>query len=124
MTEITKKTVNERDLTIYSIVGDFKGETLKDLLDQFYQSQYTANLVFDFSETKTVDISTDEIEGIIAHAKLYAHLRRSGKTAYIVSSEVNFGMGRMYVILAEMNNHPIPQRVFRSLEEAIKWFEI
>ncbi|RPH37899.1 MAG: hypothetical protein EHM86_05360 [Desulfobulbaceae bacterium] len=123
MTEITKKTIKELDLTIYSIAGDFRIKTLQDLLDQFYQSQYTANLALDFSEAKSPDISRDDLDEILAHAKKYAHLRSSGKTAFIVPSDINFGLARMYETVAEIRKHTILHNVFRTFEEAIKWFE-
>ena len=123
MTEITKKTVKDLDLTIYSIVGDFNIKTMQDLLDQFYQSQCTANLALDFSKAKAPHISRDEIDEILAHAKKYSHLRNPGKTAFIVSSDINFGIGRMYGIIAEISNNLISHNVFRSYKEAIEWFE-
>jgi len=123
MNEITKKTVSDLDLTIYSIVGDYTVETLQDLLDQFYQSQYTVNLALDFSAAISPDLSRDDIDEILAHAKKYAHLRSSGKTAFIVSSDINFGLGRMYEIVAEIHKMPISLNVFRNSEEALKWFE-
>jgi len=123
MNEITKKTVSDLDLTIYSIVGDYTVETLQDLLDQFYQSQYTVNLALDFSAAISPDLSRDDIDEILAHAKKYAHLRSSGKTAFIVSSDINFGLGRMYEIVAKIHKMPISLNVFRNSEEALKWFE-
>ena len=123
MTEITKKTVKELDLTIYSIVGDYTVKTLQDLIDQFYQSQYTANLALDFSKAISPDFSRDDIDEILAHAKKYAHLRSSGKTAFIVSSDINYGIGRMYETIAEIRKHTVLHNVFRTFEEAIKWFE-
>lgn len=123
MTEITKKVLKELDLTIYSIVGDYNIETLQDLIDRFYQSQYTVNLALDFSKAISPDFSRDDIDEILAHAKKYAHLRSFGKTAFIVSSDINFGIGRMYETVAEISNHTILHNVFRDFEEAIKWFE-
>jgi len=123
MNEITKKTVSDLDLTIYSIVGDYTVETLQDLLDQFYQSQYTVNLALDFSAAISPDLSRDDLDELLDHAKKYAHLRSSGKTAFIVSSDINFGLGRMYEIVAEIRKLPISINVFRNSKEALKWFE-
>jgi hypothetical protein len=54
------------------------------------EAQYTANLALDFSNAKAPHISRDEIDEILTHAKIFSHFRRSGKTAFIVSSDINF----------------------------------
>lgn len=47
--------------------------------------------------------------------------RKSGKTAYIGKSEVNFGLLRMYTAIAELTGVNVEYFVFRSHDEARKW---
>lgn len=123
MANIKKEINRELDLTTYSVIGDFKVTTILESLDQFYMSYYTLNLAWDFSEANTSHITRDDINSIIKHAKTHAHLRKNGKTAFIVSDDLSFGLGRMYDIVAEISDHKIFHNVFRNIEEAIEWLQ-
>lgn len=123
MTKIIKEIDNELNLTIYTVKGDFELNLIFELIDKFYQSSHTLNLAWNLSEANLSKISLKEIQRIQYYAKKYNHLRKNGKTAFILSTDINFGIGRMYESIAEINNHHITHHVFRRLDDAINWFK-
>lgn len=123
MTKVIKEIDNNLDLTVYSVQGDFGLDLIFELIDQFYQSQHTSNLAWDLSEADLSQLSMKEIQAIQNYAKKYSHYRKNGKTAFVMSTDLNFGVGRMYESIAEVNNHYITHHVFKRLDEAKKWFE-
>lgn len=46
------------------------------------------------------------------------------KTALLVSNKVQFGLARMYCLLAESHDHPWETEVFYALEGAVAWLGI
>lgn len=67
--------------------------------------------------------SYNELKDIVRFTKQHEALRRSGKTALVVSTDLAFGLGRMYDALAEIENLSHSVKVFRSMDEAIKWLK-
>ena len=81
------------------------------------------NILWDLSGSDLSELTSDHLRQIISVAKQYAHLRERGKTALYATVPLGFGIARMYEILAEANQVPIPNRVFRSIDEAMAWLE-
>jgi hypothetical protein len=79
--------------------------------------------LWDLSNSSLSELNSDKLREIISVAKQYAHLREGGKTALFTTAPLGFGIARMYEILADANQLPIPNRVFRSLDEAMAWLE-
>lgn len=50
-----------------------------------------------------------------------AEVRRGGKTAITAPGNLEYGMARMYEILADAYAHPVTIRAFRTREEALQW---
>ena len=65
--------------------------------------------------------SYDELRDIANFTKQHEEFRRSGKTALVASTDLTFGLGRMYDTLVEIENLSHSVKVFRPMDEAIKW---
>ena len=119
-----KKTINrEKNLTVITVNGELTFDQIIDVLDQFYASEYTLYLLWDLTNADTSSLTTVQVDMIVDHAKEYAHLRKGGKAAFVLSRDVDFGLARMYEQLSEAKQHPILHGVFRSLDEAMNWLE-
>lgn len=123
MIKVTREIDDTLDLTVYSVQGEIGLDLIFELIDQFYQSPHTLNLAWDLSEADLSKMTIKEIQRIQNYARKYSHLRKNGKTAFIMATDVNFGLGRMYETVAEIDNHHITHCVFKQLDEAKKWFE-
>ena len=123
MAEIEKVVYREKNLTIISAFGDFLFDQIIEVVDQFYASETTFNLLWDLSQADVSTTTKYEIEQIIEHSKKYAHLRAGGKTVFVMSNDLNFGLARMFEILSEIKKLPLSIHVFRKMEEALRWLE-
>jgi hypothetical protein len=47
-----------------------------------------------------------------------------GRTAFVVSTDLEFGLTRIFDALTDTNDNQVQRRVFRSLIEAANWFGI
>ena len=123
MAQIQKKIMKDKNLTIIEVTGKVASKEIIDTMKEMYASEFSLNLLWDLSRSDLSKITADQIRRIVDAAKQYAHLREGGKTALFTTVPVGFGIARMYEILAEANQHPIPNRVFRSFDEAMEWLE-
>lgn len=123
--EVQKSIDVAEDLTTITVTGRLLPNQATKILDDFYKGEYTLNMLWDLSKADLSELSGDDLEGIISFAKKKAHLRPGGRTAFIISSVENYGMGRMYGILAEINDHPIANLVFneKDIEMAKEWLK-
>jgi hypothetical protein len=121
MAQIQKILQKEKDLTIFIITGELEYEEIIDMVDQTYSSEITLNILMDLSSADTKSLTSEQIERIGKHSKKYSHLRIGGKTAYIVSKDIDFGLARMYQIHTELNGHHEAHGVFRNMDEAMAW---
>ncbi len=67
-------------------------------------------------------VSADQLRGAAAGSEEIWEQMAGGKTAILVGRESDYGMGRMYELLAE--KMPRELRVFRSKREAIEWLTL
>lgn len=123
MALIRKEVEENGKTTILVVAGTVVAEELVEAFKDFYRQEFTPNLVWDATHADLTELSTDQLRQIFSIAKDFSHLRQSGKTAIVVAGSLGFGMGRMYEIFCELDNHPIPLRVFKSREEAMAWLE-
>jgi hypothetical protein len=123
MAEFRKNVDKVKNLTIMSAFGEVLVDQITEAIDQFYLSEYTLNLIWDFSSADVSSITKDNIYIILECAKKYAHLGEGGKAAFVMPNEFSYGMGRMYEILAEIKGIPINLYVSRSFNEAMSWMQ-
>lgn len=117
-----QKTINKEDgITTFTVSGEFLYDQIIDVVKQFYLSEFTLHIVFDLTNADMSAITADQMENIVSVAKRYAHLREGGKTAFVMSSELGYGLARMYEAYSQVRDHPIAHHVFRNMEEAMSW---
>ena len=112
----------DESLTIFSAKGALTREEVLNFLDGFYK-HVTPNLLCDFLDVDASKLTQDDLEQIIEFSKSNAHLRKNGKTAFVTTSGLSFGMARMYELLAEAEKHPIRIYVFNDKKKALTWLQ-
>ncbi len=63
-------------------------------------------------------ISMEHLQPLLAFSKSYGHLRKGGKTAFVLSDGYWFGMGRMFETLSVLSQHAVLYNVFKTDDEA------
>lgn len=68
------------------------------------------------------EIRRARLEERALEAKKYS--RKGGRTALVFSRKVDFGIGRMLEVIAEMEDYDYMIRSFRNAKDADKWLGI
>ncbi len=121
MTKIQKTIDKENQITIFTVSGEFFFDQIVDVVKQFYLSEFTLNIIFDLNKADMSALTAGQMEEIVKGAKEYAHLREGGKTALIMSRDLNYGIARMFETYCEIKGHPIAYNVFKNIDEAMTW---
>lgn len=82
-----------------------------------------APALWDLRQGSAADISFDEVWEMVEGIRQWGAERPNfgGRTAILVTSDVNYGMARIYASLADQL--PRQTRVFRSESEALAWLQ-
>jgi len=123
---ITSQIDQSGQLTTHIATGEISSNDIIRVIESFYKENPTKNIIWNFRDADTdalLSLSYNELKDIVRFTKQHEDLRRSGKTALVVSTDLAFGLGRMYDALAEIENLSHSVKVFRSMDEAIKWLE-
>ena len=107
-------------LTVFTIEGPCSAAEMMSALDDFARAGLTPCALLDFTRG-SVAIPAADLKATLAHGHRYAAQRAGGRTALVVSQDVDFGMGRMLAVFAELADFPVDFRVFRDVEEARRW---
>ncbi|MEW6500016.1 MAG: hypothetical protein AB1456_00860 [Thermodesulfobacteriota bacterium] len=121
MASIRKRFAEEEETTVFLVEGVAIAEEIIAAIEEFYRQGCTAKLLWDLSGADLAGLTMEQLRQILSVAQGYGHLRPNGKTAIVVASNLGFGLGRMYEILCELDRHPIPLRVFKTMAEAREW---
>ena len=109
------------DLTTIRFSGRVIASDIIDALQSFYRTEITTKVLWDFLEGDITDLPGSDLTVIIDAAKGFSDMRPEGKSALVGSSDLLYGLARMYASLAEVKRHPISNRAFRSKKEALDW---
>lgn len=110
----------ENKFLLIKISGALIWDELKQLAFEIASSSEfpsTVNTLYDMREMDFSNVTAEFEEKVIAFRKQLK--RGDAKIACLVSSDVGFGMGRMYEVLSE--GLPQQVRVFKNHEEAQSW---
>jgi hypothetical protein len=123
MTDIEKEIDRDGNLTIFTVTGEIDHEQIIEELRKFYASDFTNNVLWDFTGANSIKLQAAHLKQIISVAKEHAHLREGGRTAFLISRDLELGMGQMYKAIAEIRGHPIRHFTSRCVDEAKKWLQ-
>ena len=108
------------DLLILRVTGELSFDELLVAIKDHFPS-ITRDLVWDFREGTFRSVSSAQLERIPAIVRQHMPNRAGGKTAYVASADVDFGLWRMYTAIASYNKMPYDYSVFRDYAEALHW---
>jgi len=120
---ITTSFDNERQLTIHTITGEITTEEMMTTVMQFYKNQPSLNALWDYGKGTMTSLPIGLMEEHLKEIKPIIVKREGGKTAYVGSSDANYGTARMLQVHSEINQLPFQVMAFRSYEDAIKWID-
>jgi len=98
-------------------------EVIEDACVQFFdhpEFQSGMNVMWDARSVPRVDLSFEDMRHFGEFLRPYREHRGGGKSAFVASEDVLFGMFRMHEMLNDQN-YDYEFHVFRNADEATKW---
>ena len=123
MAQIKKTVIKEKNISVFSVHGNFSLDKLLNEIDRLCATDTTLHSLWDFTNGVFPTIKASDVEIIIEHTRKYVDIRKGGKSAIVVSRDLGYGMARMYDTLSECKDSPVEYRVFRDINEATNWIE-
>ena len=108
---------DQHDLIIHSCSGSLTEKEFLDAIQSYYEKNPTRNVIWNFSKASLADIPSDFVRRSSEVVKRLGVARRNGKSAVIVSSDLEYGMARMFQIMTNSGEIPFTIKVFRYFGE-------
>lgn len=113
----------ENDITEHIVTGDVSDEEMFAAQKEFYENGPTRLQVWDMAGCVVTGVTVGGMRTFIETAARQGEVRKNGKTAVVVSSQLQYGLARMAEAFAEVVSIPFAFRVFRDLNEAHVWLK-
>jgi hypothetical protein len=121
MATITTTIEPELGLTVQTVVGTATAREITGAIESYYAGPVTKLILWDFTDAQLSLITAGQIKDLVNLTKRYAASRVGGKTAFVASSDLGFGLGRMFEIQQDVNEAAISHQSFRTRAEALEW---
>ena len=119
MAEISTQVFKDEDLTVFTVLGDVQpGELLAYLEKEHLDLERPRRVLWDMSQASWAAITIETLTSNLA--KSIRHTRPGFKTAYVMGSQSDYGMGRIMESHSESSGAGV-YRPFKSLEQARSW---
>ena len=114
---------SEGDLLILSVTGNLTAEEIEAVIQEHYQKASVKDVIWDLTNGTIITISNSSFKDLVKAVKesLASGARQGGKTAYVGSADVEYGILHMCSAFADMAKVPISYNVFRTIEKARSW---
>jgi hypothetical protein len=110
-----------RRFTVHTITGEVSHEEISNKIKTYSKSGPTDLILWDFSEADLSKIALGHVETFISLTNQYSSFRNGGKTAFVFSSDLGYGLGRVFDSRLDLMDSKIPYMTFRSKEDALMW---
>ena len=126
---MTKDIYREKNLTVFKITGIVLFNDLRQAIIDYYESGATDFLILDFREAREAEsqketFSYERITELTTFIEGIRKGREKGKTALVVTKDVFYGICRTFeAYMTHMIRSKIKYRIFRTMDEAVKWIE-
>ena len=121
---VESKVDKSKNLSKYLFTGKISADDLINTVKDIFKGEITNNLLLDFRQAHPDEnFLSQDLEKIARITKQYWELRKSGKTAIVASTDIAFGLARMYEVFVRIEELTHTVRVFRSMDDAIEWLD-
>jgi len=120
---ISRSANPEKELTTLVVSGELSKQKWLEAHRSIYEGHPTKNLLWDFRNADFRRITSEDVGFMADYVQEHGHLRAGGKTAWVVSNALEFGMLRMAEAFGEIRKLPFEIKLFRSMDEAIQWLD-
>lgn len=111
----------EADFTEHIATGDVSDGEMFAAQAEFYENGPTRLQLWDMSGCAVKGVTIGGMRAFIEGAARQGKVRKSGRTAVIVNSQLQYGLARMAEVFGEFAHIPFAFRVFKDRKEAVDW---
>lgn len=119
MASFERKIDQDSQLTTIKVTGDIKAGEILDWAEKSGHAQRTRLVLWDLSTATWSGIPTNKLIQNFSTAQKY--VKPGYRTAFVVNSEVDYGLGRIVENMMESTEFKADYRPFLSLEKARNW---
>jgi hypothetical protein len=121
MGAISRTVEQEKDLAIFTIVDDVDAKQVLDEVIGFLTGEPTHLVLWDLRAGSLMRVTPAGLRMIAERATKLADRRKGGRTAIVCSTDVDYGLSRMFQTFAELLQAPVEFTVSRDIEGAREW---
>jgi hypothetical protein len=121
---ITKSLEAENDLTVFTVFETVNSDQILTQVIPFLTEEPTRLALWDFRAGSLSGIASNDLQSIVERGKQFADSRKGGRTAIVCSTDLDYGLGRMFQTFADIDRIPIEINIFRNLDDANEWLNI
>lgn len=110
-----------RNLTTFTVIGEIERSDLEEMVLLFYTKNPSPHMLWDWEQASFAKLSSNDLHTLAEFTSEHMGERPFGKTAYVCSNDLQFGMSRLYSTYEELIGVKGKYGVFRSKDDAIAW---
>lgn len=111
----------ENDITRHIASGEVSDEEMFAAQKEFYENGPTRLQLWEMSECSVKDVTIGGMRTFIEKAAQLGKARENGRTAVIVSSQLQYGLARMAEAFGEFASLPFEFHAFKDRDTALAW---
>jgi hypothetical protein len=120
---ITTSVDNDKQLTTHTVIGEVSFEEGMTTLKQFWEDRPTMNVLWDYRKGSLSRVPAVDLEVMVDYVTVHSEKRAGGKTAIVVSRDLESRLSRVLDTLRDIRRVPFQLQVFRSMEKANQWLD-
>jgi len=113
----------EGALLIIEVHGDIvRSEAISTVLE-YYTNDTVKDIVWDFRDGSNLKMTDNDFKALALAVKRTVDqgYRKGGRTVFVGNATVEYGLLRMYSVIAETMGINITYNAFKTLDEAKRW---
>ena len=110
------------DITVFRATGTMSFDELVETIETCYPL-VTRHILWDFRDCDLTGITSNQFTMLPVIASSFMVNRKDGKSAYVSTDTISYGLLTTYVVIAEVQGVKYSYNVFRTLEAAMKWLQ-
>jgi hypothetical protein len=110
------------DVMVFRAVGTMSYGEVVETIETCYPL-VTRHILWDLRDCDLTGITSNQFMMLPAIARSFMANREGGKSAYVGSDTINYGLLSMYVVTAELQGITYSYNVFRTVEAALEWLQ-
>jgi hypothetical protein len=113
----------EKDCTLLTAKGEISAYDIYNAVHQSLTGHATGKYLLDFTAADGSGISGDSFRELHIKISMLPDMSEDRKIAVVVSRNVGYGLARLSKSYFEISGIQGDYRIFRKLDEAVKWLK-